>query len=390
MKIGLISFHSFFSEGGVKRHILNLKKEFEQRQINSKIICPRRKLKESYGSDVIVLGTSFPVVFGGTKGDLCINFTPFSIEKTLAKESFDVLHFHNFGFPLAGQILEESNSLNILTFHANLEASNFLRTFFQSFFSLIQGDVDGIIGVAPHVLKYFKSFKGPKTVIPNGINLKEFSPQGPKIKKFEDEKINILFLGRIEERKGLIYLLRAYKILEKKFSNLRLIIVGEGGLKKECEDYVRENKLKEVFFEGGKKAEEAPLYYRTADIFVGPSIFGESFGIVLLEAMASAKPVIAFANQGYKELLKGKKGAFLVPSKNYKALAKKIEVLVKNKQLRKKMGNWGKEEAKRYSWEKVSGQVLDFYQFCQKEKEIRQLAEKKKIVKIQSIDLKSQ
>ena len=371
MKIGLISFHSFFSEGGVKRHILNLKKEFQGKSIKCKIICPRRKLSEYYGSDVILLGTSFPVIFAGTQGDLCISFTPLSVEKTLAKEKFDVLHFHNFGFPLAGQILEESKALNILTFHANLEASKFLRVFFESFFSIIQENIDGIIGVSPHVLKYFKNFKGPKVVIPNGIDLKEFNPRGPKIEKFQDNKINILFLSRIEERKGLIYLLRAYKILEKKFSNLRLIIVGEGGLKKECEDWVKENKLKEVYFEGGKEFQETPVYYRTADIFVGPSIYGESFGIVLLEAMASGKPVVAFANQGYKELLTGKKGAFLVPSRDYRSLAQKIEILIKDENLRKKMGYWGKKEAEKYSWDKIADKVLDFYQLCQKRKNLK-------------------
>jgi len=371
MKVGLVSFHSFFHPGGVKTHILNLKKELKKKGIECKIIVPRRKITEDYGSDILLLGTSFPVTFAGTQADFCISFNPSSIEKALEKEKFDVLHFHNFGVPLAWQILEASQALNILTFHANLEGNKLLKNFPQllyPFRKTIQWKIDGIIGVAPLILKYFKNFKGPKKVIPNGIDLDNFYPKVPKIKKFLDNKINILFIGRIEERKGLIYLLKAFKILEKKFPNLRLIIVGEGELRENCENFTKKNNLKEVFFEGEKRGKEVPPYYTTSDIFVSPAIFGESFGLVLLEAMASRVPVVAFANQGYQELLKEKKGAFLVPPKNYKALAKKIEVLIKNPQLRKEMGQKGIKEAQEYSWSKISDRVLDFYQLCREAK----------------------
>jgi len=371
MKVGLVSFHSFFYEGGVKTHILSLKKEFKKRKVKYKIIAPRRRWSEEYGQDFILLGSSFPITVGGTRGDLCINFTPLAIEETLEKEKFDVLHFHNFGSPLSCQILEASQALNILTAHANLDNITLLKIFPELLYPIkktVEWKMDGIIGVAPVALKYFKGFKGPKTVIPNGVNLEEFSPKVTKIKRLFDDKINILFVGRLEERKGLIYLLRAFKILEKKFSNLRLIIVGEGELKKDYQKYIQENKLKEVFFAGEKKGKEVPPYYTSSDIFVAPSIFGESFGVVLLEAMASGVPVVAFANKGYKEFLKGKKGTLLAPPKNYKGLAKKIEILIKDESLRTKMGSQGRKEVENYSWEKICEKVLDFYELCQKNK----------------------
>ena len=341
LKIGLISFHSFFQPGGVKRHILGLQKEFKKRGIYSKIIAPRRKKQENYGKDVILLGTSFPLSFSGSQSDFCINFNPLAIERVLKKEKFDVLHFHNFGFPSAWQILERSDVLNILTFHANIEGSEFLKNFPVFLYLLnkiVQWKIDAVIGVAPLNLRVFKGYKGPEAVIPNGIDLEEFNSEVPKIKKFLDNKINILFLGRIEERKGLIYLLKAYKILEKKLggrwvsSNLRLIIVGEGELREDCQKYVKENKLKGVCFEGEVISKKLPPYYRSCDIFCSPAIFGESFGLVLLEAMASGKPVVAFANQGYKEFLKGKKGErFLAENRNYRDLAKKSKFSLKIK-----------------------------------------------------------
>jgi len=375
MRVGLISFHSFFQPGGVKRHVLGLQEEFKKRGIYSKIIAPRRNRLENYGKDVILLGTSFPLSFSGGQSDFDINFNPLAIDRVLQKEKFDVLHFHNFGFPSTWQILEKSESLNILTFHANIGGSKFLKRFPIFLYLLnkiVQWKIDGIIGVASLNLKVFKDFKGPKVVIPNGIDLEEFNPRVSKLKKFCDGKINILFVGRIEKRKGLIYLLKAFKILTRKFSNLRLIIVGEGELKEYCQNYVKENNLKEVCFEGQITGPKLPSYYRTCDIYCSPAIYGESFGIVLIEAMASNVPVVAFANEGYQQVLKGKGSKFLVKPRDYKTLAEKLEILIKNPQLRKEMGEWGQTEAQKYSWPRIADRVLDFYELCQKKKQKRQ------------------
>jgi len=372
MKIGLISFHSFLQPGGVKRHILGLHQEFKKRGIQSKIIAPRRFPLENYGKEVILLGTSFPWGVTGTQGDFCINFNPFAIKKVLDEEKFDVLHFHNCGFPSTLQILEWSKALNILTFHANLEKSTFVKSFpgfLYIFNKLVQWKIDGVIGVAPLNLKTFKYYKGPKTVIPNGIDLAEFDLEVPKIKKYLDGKINILFLGRIEERKGLIYLLRALKILNKKHNNLRLIIVGEGPLKGKCQKWVKKNKLENVVFEKEVNQKEIPSYYKTADIYCSPAIYGESFGIVLIEAMAVGTPVVAFANKGYAGVLKNTKGGeFLARPKDYRTLAKKLEILINNPELGKEMGKWGIKEAQKYSWPKIVDQVLAFYDLCRENK----------------------
>jgi len=381
MRIGLISFHSFFQPGGVKRHVFGLHKELQRRGIYSKIIAPRRKRSEDYGKNVILLGTSFPIPFSGAISDFAINFNPLAVERTLEKEKFDILHFHNFGLPSTLQILASpatSETLNILTFHANIKGSKFLKRFpfFLKFAERIaQWKFDGIIGVAPLNLEPFKKYSGPKIVIPNGIDLEKFNPHLPKIRKFLDDKINILFLGRIEERKGLIYLLKAYEILTKKFSNLRLIIVGEGPLRNDLENWVKINKLTNVIFEGEISESKVLSYYSTCDIFCSPAIFGESFGLVLVEAMACGKPVVAFANEGYQQVLKGKGAKFLAKPRDYKTLAKKLEILIKNPKLRKEMGEWGQTEAQKYSWPQIAEKVLNFYRLCKKEKQKREKRE---------------
>ncbi len=374
MKVGLVSFHSFANPGGVKRHIMGLFRQFKKKGVDAKIIVPRRKISENYGRDIILLGTSFPINFGGSQADFNINFNPLALEDVLKKEKFDVLHFHNFGFPSALQILlspSADNALKILTFHSNVEGSKFIQsfpTFLYTLDKICQWKIDGVIGVAPLILEFFKEYNGPKAVIPNGIDLDNFNIRVSKIKKFCDGKTNILFVGRMEERKGLIYLLKALKILQKEFSNLRLIIVGSGPLEEECRQYVKKNKLQNVAFEGQLEGRVAS-YYRTADIFVSPAIFGESFGLVLLEAMACGIPVVAFANKGYAQLLKGKASEkFLARPKNFRQLAEKISLLIKDKPLRLKTARKGLEEVKEYSWEKISDSVLSFYETCKKGK----------------------
>jgi len=385
MKVALISLHNFFQPGGVKRHILGLAKEFGRRGVESKIIAPRRKREENYGKNVILLGTSFPFPFGGTISDLAINFNPLAIKDTLKREKFDVLHFHNFGFPSTLQILASSatsDSLNILTFHANPEGSKFMKRFpflLGLINKICRWKIDGIIGVAPFILNYFRDYPGPKTVIPNGVDLEVFNPHLPRIKKYDDGKINILFLGRIEKRKGLIYLLKAYKILSQtlpsNFSErIRLIIVGNGPLKEDLEKWAKVNQLKNVIFEGEAPEEKVPSFYKSCNIYCSPAIFGESFGVVLVEAMACGRPVVAFANEGYKEVLIGKGTRFLAKPRDYHTLAKKLEILIKNEKLRREMGDWGIKEVQKYSWSKITDQVLNFYELCrknkQKEKEI--------------------
>jgi len=370
MKVALISFHSFLEPGGVKIHVLNLAKEFEKRKVEFKIIVPRRKIKENYGKNVILLGTSFPLIWGGGASDLVFNFIPISIERCLIKEKFTILHFHNASFPSFFQILLSPLSFkttNILTFHSDIERSNFLKKFphfFEIFVNFCNLRLDGLIAVSKVALKYFENFKKPKVLIPNGVDLEAFNPKNKKIERFLDGKINLLFVGRIEERKGLIYLLKAFLILKRKYQNLRLIVVGDGPERENCEKFTKENNLKDVIFLGNVE-KDLPSLYATCDIFCAPSIFGESFGLVILEAMASGKPIVGFANEGYKELMKGTRGEkFLAKPRNFKELAEKIEILVKNKKLREEMGKWGEREAKKYSWGKITDKILEFYQLC--------------------------
>lgn len=377
MKIALVSPHSLTYPGGVQNHTLALKKEFEKKGHKVKLILPRDKISQKKQKDVILLGSAFPIRGNASKATLSFNIIPFSVTRKLKKENFDILHFQNFGVFSSWQILEAARKLDnspvkILTFHAFLDASRTLRelpTLIDFMNSYILPKFDGLIGVSNPVLSQLE-YGGPTKVIPNGIDLDFYSPQGPKKGKLSsnprinlsDSTLNIFFVGRIEKRKGLIYLIKAFEVLKKKYSNIRLIVAGEGPLKERAQEYIAEHEIPDIYFEGAVSKEDLPKYYRASDICCFPSIYGEAFGIVLLEAMASKKPVLGFANRGYQEVLENKGAQFLAKPRSYKDLSKKMEMLIKDEALRKEMGEWGRKEAQKYSWEKVAEETLNFYE----------------------------
>jgi phosphatidylinositol alpha-mannosyltransferase len=166
----------------------------------------------------------------------------------------------------------------------------------------------------------------------------------------------------LEKRKGLNYLLEAHKHIKQEIPNSRLIIVGPGTrLRNKYEKRVAQNGLKDVVFVGCVSHDELPRYYKTADIVCAPATGKESFGIVLLEAMALGKPVVASNIDGYASIMTHGAEGLLVPPKDEKALAQALLSLMESKSLRQQMGVRGRLTAADYDWKRVVQKVLDYY-----------------------------
>lgn len=366
MKIGLVSPYTL-NYGGVQEHVRYLYENFTARGHDVRVIAPRLG-REEPKKDVIFIGRGFymgSAMGTGSYITLGFHYGPV-VEEVLEREKFEVLHFHEPMVPtISWFLLAYSRSVNIITCHHTQKFSEeeaALYAFLKPFYPLFAKKIHGRIAVSETAKEFaLRYFPGEYAIIPNGVDLSRFTPRGKKMEIFSDEKINLLFVGRIEPRKGLIYLLRA--LSEIKDDRLHLTVVGEGPVREDCERFVQRKKMENVFFAGEVSGKDLPLYYRTADIFCSPAFRGESFGIVLLEAMASALPLIAFANPGYKELLANYPSPKLLPKpKDVEGLAQAIRILAKDKKLREKLGLWGQEKAKRYSWKKVAREVLQSYQ----------------------------
>jgi len=116
-----------------------------------------------------------------------------------------------------------------------------------------------------------------------------------------------------------------------------------------------------VFFTGFVAAEDRPRYFATCDVFCAPSTGQESFGIVLLEAMASGLPVVATEVEGYMSVLEPGRDSMTVQPKGWAELSAALIILARDADLRRRMGDYGHEKAKRYGWEAVASQIVEVY-----------------------------
>jgi phosphatidylinositol alpha-mannosyltransferase len=199
-------------------------------------------------------------------------------------------------------------------------------------------------------------------VIPNGIDVERFRPGQIPIHHLRDNSVNVLFVGRLEKRKGLLDLLRAYQYLQERVPHSRLIVVGDGPLRGKVESFVSSHRLDNVVLAGYVPAQVLPRYYCSADIACFPATGGESFGVVLLEAMAAGLPVVATEIPGYLSVVEAGVDSLTVRPKSSGELGVALTVLARDAYLRRKLGQAALAKAQRYSWPMVAARVIEVYQ----------------------------
>ena len=202
--------------------------------------------------------------------------------------------------------------MNVATFHAYGGFSpsyEFGRRVMGRYAERLHGRI-AVSGAARHFIDRY--FPGDYKVIPNGVDVARFQRAVP-IARWQDGTRNILFVGRFEPRKGLLDLLKAYRILRKTGCDCRLLVVGPGpaGAGRPGATW-RRGGCGGVEFLGRVSDDEKAQLFRTADVYVSPATGGESFGIVLLEAMAAGTPIVASDIHGYKGVVRRDREALLV------------------------------------------------------------------------------
>ncbi len=381
MKIALVSPYDYAYPGGVNNHIAALEKQLTRMGHEVKVIAPTSKLGSALGSRFISIGTPKAMPAIGTTIRISISLRlAAQIKKILDRENFDIIHLHEpFMVMLCSAMLRFSKAVNIGTFHATRGLPGYYWGWPITKYMIKRRGrkLAGRIAVSPTAKEYAHSFMPAEyEVIPNGIDLEHFNCSVKPIEKYNDGRLNILFVGRLERRKGLKYLIKALKEVKPGHPEARLLVVGPGTrYRKRMERLVDSLKLKDVVFIGAVSDEELPRYYQTADIFCAPATGQESFGIVLLEAMALGKPVVASSIGGYASVMtSGREGLMVLPKK-HKALAQALEKLMADEILRKELWERGKLTAANYSWNRVAKRVVAFY-----DKTLRELEQKEQLV----------
>ena len=373
MKIGLVSPYDWNYPGGVQDHIAHLAAELRSYGHTVRILTPAtgpRSKQVEYG--VYRLGWAAPVRVNGSVARIAL--APDwrgRIRNLLKREQFDVIHLHEpFASALPLTLLHYSsltNAVHVGTFHAYarrsltstsewayVSARPFLGRYFRR--------LDGRITVSQPARDFVsRFFPGQYRVIPNGVDVERFNPQVPPLPQFMDGKLNILYLGRLEPRKGAKHLLRAIPHIRRNFPNTRFIIAGDGPLRAGFQRRVAEAGWQDVVFTGRVPADDLPALYTSAHVFCAPNTGGESQGIVLLEALASGRPVVASDIPGFRTVIQHGKDGLLVPPGKHEELAWAVCYLLENTQERQQIAVAGRARALDYSWERVGRAVEAYY-----------------------------
>jgi len=363
MNIAQVSPYDYAYPGGVNTHISHLALQLAKMGHHIKILAPcsnKKALPSTEG--IIPLGKTIPWISNGSVARITLSMWLLpKIKPILEEGEFDIMHFHEPLFPsLPWIVLPQSRSVNVATFHAYYRRS-IGYWYWQPLCTWYYKMIHGKIAVSEWAKGFVSSyFPGDYNIIPHGVDTERFSSEIAPIEDFCDGKLNILFVSRLEKRKGITYLLKAFKRVREEIPQSRIIIVGPGN-KDRYQELVNTMNLKDVVFTGGVSHADLPRYYSTADIFCIPATGQESFGIVLLEAMAAGKPIVASNIPGFAGVLTHGAEGLLVTPRDDEALADALLSLLKDQDLRQQMGSNGRGKAERHSWESIAQRTVDFY-----------------------------
>ena len=376
MKIGIVCPYNIFRHGGVQESIFAHQRVLKSRGHDVKIISPK-PLSFSGNSDkgIILLGVSTDLNYPfRTKADVSIHVGQAEMAQMLEREKFDILHFHEPWVPLfPRQLLNLSDAINVGTFHAKWPETLIYKTFGKAigpYARSIVDDLDYLAAASEPASHYINELTGQQVpIIFNGIDLRLYDPAKVKpLKKYGGPTKTILYLNRLEKRKGPDLLLKAYKELTKRHDNLRLIMASDGDMRPRLESYVRQHNLPNVEFTGFVSDQTKLRLYASADVYCAPSPYGEGFGIVLLEAMAMGVPYVAGDNVGYRYASGPRAEQYLVDPTKSKLLADKLELMLFDAAKRRSYKQWSRRYATKYDYETIVGQYEVVYRDLLKER----------------------
>jgi phosphatidylinositol alpha-mannosyltransferase len=360
MKIALISPYDWCVRGGVNNHVTHLAHYFRQWGHEVTIFAPASD-PEAVAGECYVFGGITSLRVSGSVARISFSWKSPAAKKLLAVSDFDVMHAHEPLMPLVPyHLFRYSNAAKIGTFHAAKDGGNRFYTMTKFLSRMNFRKLEGKIAVSPAAVRLItRYYPGYYNVIPNGIEYEHFAHKHEPLPEFMDGRFNILFVGRPEKRKGLRYLLRAYLRIRQAEPNCRLIVVGAG-------DFSRYQRIMRAFpdvvFRENVPSEELPRYHHSAHVFCAPNTGNESQGLVLLEAMAAGLAVVGSNIEGFAGVITNGVDGLLTTPKDEDAMAQAILRLLRNPQLRERLGRMGQAQAAHYSWDSVARRVMSYYE----------------------------
>lgn len=365
MRIGMVCPYSFDVPGGVQSHVLQLAEVMRARGHQVSVLAPASP-QACLPDYVVSAGKAVPIPYNGSVARL--RFGPAThrkVRRWLIQGDFDVLHLHEPNAPSLSMLaLNIAEGPIVATFHTSTTKSLTL-TVFQGILRPMHEKIVGRIAVSDLARRWQMEALGTDAVeIPNGVDVAAFA-SAPRLDGYPRPGKTVLFLGRYgEPRKGMAVLLDALPRVVRRCPDVQLLIVGRGD-----EDELRDQAgelAKHMRFLGQVDDAAKASAMRSADAYCAPNTGGESFGIVLVEAMAAGTPVVASDLDAFRRVLRGGECGRLVPvdppDLQAAALAGALIEVLENDVLRERYVAAASAAVRRYDWSVVAGQIMRVYE----------------------------
>lgn len=365
VRIALVSPYDISVPSGVNAHIFHLADEFRARDHEVTIFAPGPASFRTEPGTISLGAACVPIPSGGSIARVSISPRAYGyVKRALVARTFDVVHLHEPLVPMLPLLFTiQARAVKVGTFHAAHENGNWMYSLARWPLRRWARHLDARIAVSPAAARLaLRYFPGDYDIIPNGVDVERFSRHRPLPPAIQDATPYILFVGRFERRKGLAVLLRAFAQLKPRFPDVHLVVVGEGNHRRRHEAWVHENRVPDVHFLGRVSDEDLPAFFQHAAVYCAPNTGNESFGIVLLEAMASGCPVVASDIEGFAAVVSDGANGILVPPREPAALAGALASVLSSHDRGQRLAAEGRRHVEQFSWPRVAGRVLAYYE----------------------------
>ncbi len=364
MRVGIVTNVFYPYPGGVSEHVRQLYGKLTLLGHDVRVVTTSFGRGTSDVEDHVVrLGRSVPVPTNGSLYPVALHpRMGRMVREMLAREWFDVLHIHEPFMPfLCLAVLREATAPVVGTFHANHESPHTYGVF-RRVLERYEDRLARRIAVSAAARETIaRHIGGDYEIIPNGVDVEQFSTAEP-LPEFDDGRLSILFVGRMEPRKGAKFLFQAMSRILDAVPECRLTVVGSGPYTRYYRSFIPASVTYRVDFAGFVSAEMLARYYASADIYCSPATGGESFGIVLVEAMAAGAAIVASDITGYRDVVKHEQTGILVEPESPDSIAAGVILLAKDGDLRRRLVEDAKREVGRYSWYRVAARIVEVYE----------------------------
>jgi phosphatidyl-myo-inositol alpha-mannosyltransferase len=366
VKIGIVTQSYYPRYGGVTENVHHSALELRELGHDVTIVTSRFRQGEAENAPGVVrIGYNIMIPFNGAFVDLAVGMRLKAQLRSLMRAyEFDVVHVHAPLVPTLPLLAVQAAACPIVgTFHTTGGRSRLLEWMHRPLTPIVNR-LSARIAVSNTAREYAaRYFPGDYRVIPNGVDVERFHPGVAPIERWRDpDRDNILFVGRLDPRKGVQLLLECMpEVVERTRGRARLLLVGDSYLRLKYMSSVPGAMRRHIHFIGHVPSHELPRWYATGDVFVSPATGNESFGIVLLEAMAAGRAVVASDIPGYRSVVTPDVNGLMFAPGDRAALARTLARIVNDPERRVVLGARGRARALEFAWPRVASRIEAIY-----------------------------